>query len=71
MIHYPFPQYFYVSKSEPRLAERLAYGLNQMVEDGTFDAIFDKHFGATLAALKLDQRTIIELENPFLPDWAR
>lgn len=71
VIHYPFPQYFYVSKSEPRLAERIAYGLKQMVEDGTFDAIFNKHFGATLAALKLDQRTIIELENPFLPDWAR
>jgi ABC-type amino acid transport substrate-binding protein len=70
IIHYPFPQYFYVSRSTPRLAGRIHAGLDEMVRDGTFDRIVDKHFGAALADLNLEKRTVIELENPFLPPWA-
>ena len=71
VIRYPNPQYFYVAKNAPRLAERIEYGLKAMLEDGTFDAIYKKHFAGALAELKLDQRTVIDIENPFLPDWAK
>ena len=71
VIRYPNPQYFYVAKNAPRLAERIEYGLRAMLKDGSFDAIYAKHFAAALAELKLDQRTVIQLENPFLPDWAK
>jgi hypothetical protein len=71
VIRYPNPQYFYVAKNAPRLAERIEHGLKAMLEDGTFDAIYEKHFSAALAELKLDQRTVIELKNPFLPEWAK
>jgi ABC-type amino acid transport substrate-binding protein len=71
VIRYPNPQYFYVAKNAPRLAERIEFGLKAMLKDGSFDAIYNKHFAAALAELKLDQRTVIDIENPFLPDWAK
>jgi len=69
LIRYPFPQFFYVSKSAPRLAARLRDGFEQMIRDGSFDALFDRHFGKSLRDLRLDRRVIIDLENPFLPSW--
>lgn len=70
LLHYPFFQAFYVSRSAPRLAARLRAGLERMVADGSFDALFTRHFGKLLADLNLRQRVVIELENPFLPAWA-
>src|ERR1700744_3490302 len=70
LLHYPFFEAFYVSRSAPRLAARLRAGLELMVADGSFDALFAKHFGKLLAALSLRQRVVIELKNPFLPAWA-
>jgi hypothetical protein len=40
-----------------------------MVADGSFDALFARHFGKLLANLNLRQRVVIELENPSLPAW--
>lgn len=69
LIKYPYAQFFYVSRSAPHLAARLQDGLEQMVGDGSLDALFDKHFARALAELKLGQRVVIELENPYLPAW--
>lgn len=69
LIRYPFAQFFYVSKSEPRLAARIRDGLEQMERDGSFDAFFNLHFSQQLSALKLKDRTLVELQNPFLPAW--
>ena len=69
LIRYPFAQFFYVSKSEPRLAARIRDGLEQMERDGSFDTFFNQHFARQLAELNLRERTIIELRNPFLPAW--
>ena len=69
LIRYPYAQFFYVSKSAPHLAARLKAGLEQMVRDGSFDALYDKHFATALTQLELGRRVVIELENPFLPSW--
>jgi hypothetical protein len=69
LLHYPFCEALYVSRSAPRLAARLTAGLERMVADGSFDALFAKHFGKLIADLHLRQRVVIELENPFLPAW--
>jgi len=69
LIRYPYAQCFYVSKSEPQLAARLAAGLTRMAKDGSFDALFDKYFAKSLRELRLDQRVVIDLDNPFLPAW--
>jgi hypothetical protein len=69
LLHYPFCEAFYVSRSAPRLAARLTAGLERMVTDGSFDALFARHFGKLLAELHLRRRVVIELENPSLPAW--
>jgi hypothetical protein len=69
LLHYPFCKVYYVSRSAPRLAARLTVGLERMVQDGSFDAVFAKHYGKVLADLDLPRRAVIELENPFLPAW--
>jgi hypothetical protein len=69
VIRYPFPQFFYVSRSAPHLAKRLEDGFEQMIRDGSFDALFNRFFGDALRELGLDRRVIIDLENPFLPAW--
>jgi len=69
LVRYPFAQFFYVSKSAPRLAARLEDGFEQMVRDGSFDALFNRHFARSLRELELHGRVIIDLDNPFLPAW--
>ena len=71
LIHYPLGMYAFVSKSTPRLAERIRYGLEEMQRDGSFDRYFDENFSEVIAKLKFSQRTLIELENPLLPAWAK
>ena len=69
LIRYLFGQFFYVAKSEPRLAQRIREGLEAMVRDGSLDVLFQRYFGETIRSLDLSKRVVIELENPFLPDW--
>ena len=40
-----------------------------MKKDGSFDAFFNQHFARQLIDLKLPDRTVIELKNPYLPAW--
>ncbi len=69
LLHYPFCEAYYVSPAAPRLAARISAGLELMVADGSFDALFATYFGKRVANLNLRQRVLIELENPFLPGW--
>jgi hypothetical protein len=71
LIYYPFATYIYVSKSSPRLAARIRYGLQEMQKNGSLDRHFEKYFSGAIAKLNLPQRTLIELENPLLPAWAK
>lgn len=71
LIYFPSATYIFVSKTAPRLAERIRYGLQEMEKDGSFDRRFDLYFAQAIADLHLPLRTIIELENPFLPPWAK
>lgn len=64
LIYMPLPVYFYVSPTEPALAERLTRGLMLLRASGEMDQILKAHFGARLQRLNLSQRNIIELTNP-------
>ena len=39
-----------------------------MLEDGSFDEIFNQYFGDIINKANLENRVKIELENPFMPD---
>ncbi|QEL55289.1 ABC transporter substrate-binding protein [Chromobacterium paludis] len=67
LLHAIYPFYFFVSPAEPRLASRLKAGLEKMLNDGSFDAIFWKYNRASIERGNLPRRRVIELLNPALP----
>jgi len=68
LLYYDFPTYLYVSKRHPRLAERIAAGLQIMRSSGEYDQLFWRHFAAQLRPLNLGQRRVICLKSPYLPE---
>jgi ABC-type amino acid transport substrate-binding protein len=69
LLHYPIPRYFWFNRGEAgeRLAARVDEGLRKIIANGTLDRIFRQHFQARLELLKLGQRRLIEIRNPYLP----
>lgn len=67
LLVYPLPVFFYVSNNTPALAQRLLVGLQRIVRDGSWDALFDRCYGASVASLHLQRRKVFRLQNPFLP----
>ena len=68
VIHYPTAFYYFVSRRNPQLADAVKRGLEAAIADGSFERLFNQHFGAALRQARLDQRRVIELVNPLLPD---
>lgn len=68
LIYYPWPMYFWFSKNAEglRLSARAAEGMWSMIEDGTYNKIFEKHFHDDIERLNLKKRKLIELKNPRL-----
>ncbi|MBW8190165.1 transporter substrate-binding domain-containing protein [Neiella marina] len=67
-LFYVFPRYFFVNRSNTELAERLLAGFALALEDGSFKALFDKHFGQIASQIASHPRALIKLNNPFLPE---
>lgn len=67
LIRYPTAFYFFVNKKDTALADVLRRGLDRALADGSFDRLFCQHHAQQIAQVKLERRTIIELNNPILP----
>lgn len=65
---HPHYRYMFVARYNYKLAERLEKGLTMALEDGSFKAIFDKHFGHVKSYLAEHPHHVIQLENPLLPE---
>jgi len=65
-IYFPLPRYFFVTPSQPRLAERLEYGLRHLIAEGRFDQIFHDFYDELIGKINLRKRRIFRLDNPFL-----
>ena len=59
--------YFFVSRKNAALAADIQTGLERALADGSFEALFQRHFGAILKRAELDSRRVTELNNPLLP----
>lgn len=57
------PMYFFVSKHQPLLAERLTYGLNKAHKNGQLNKLFESHFTEALKLLRNKQRKTFFLSN--------
>ena len=65
-ISYPTASYFFVAKENKALAQAIRRGLEIALEDGSFDALFQRHFSKMIRQAKLNTRTHYRLENPLL-----
>ncbi len=68
MLYYPLPKFFYVNKNNKKLAERLRYGLNIMLKDGSFDRIFIQYNQHHIDNIHSSHWRVFTLTNPFLPE---
>lgn len=68
LLYYTLPMYFWFPRTDEgrRLAARAEEGMRKMIADGTYDAIFDKYQGHKIERLRLKERRIFRIENPFL-----
>ncbi|UZJ45538.1 transporter substrate-binding domain-containing protein [Marinimicrobium sp. C6131] len=62
-IYTYLPMYFFVSREQPGLAERLRYGLKKAHDNGQWDALFDQYFGDMLNWLNHGTRRVFYLDN--------
>ncbi|GAB2862954.1 hypothetical protein GCM10027277_34460 [Pseudoduganella ginsengisoli] len=65
-LSYPAPVFFFVSPQKKGLAERIEKGLLKMMDDGSFNALFDKRWSKQLLSTNLKHRQVFHLPNPLL-----
>ena len=68
LFYYPLPMYFWFPKNAQgrRLAARAEEGMRMMIDDGTYDAIFDKYQRKKIETLRLKDRRIFKIRNPLV-----
>jgi hypothetical protein len=68
VLYYPMPMYFWFPKTDEgrRLAARAEEGMRMMIADGTYDRIFDNYQRQKIERLRLKERRIFRIANPFL-----
>jgi hypothetical protein len=62
-FYYPYPVYFYVTKSHTALAERINRGLKLALKDGSFKELFLKHHTKIIEKAQIKNRTFFRLKN--------
>ena len=69
LLSYPAPMYFFVHNDNVELAKRLETGLAKMINDGSFDRLFNSHpsIAGIVERAQLDRRKIFTLTNSSLP----
>lgn len=63
LLHYPHAMFFYTRKNDNDAAQYLRFGFQKAIEDGTFDAFFDKYHKQHLERANLHQRNLIKMSN--------
>lgn len=62
-LFYPLPVYFAFNRGEPELKQRFTEGLALIQADGTFQALFLRHFGEQVRRSRLNQRRLLILQS--------
>ena len=66
-LFFPYPVYFWVSKENTVLAQRIERGLKLSLADGSFRKLFETYHAAEIAMLASEKRQVIRMANPILP----
>ena len=65
-LHYQAAMYFFVAKSNRKLADAILAGLEKAIADGSFDRLFNSVHRDILRKANLSARRVIQLDNPLL-----
>ncbi|PAV26407.1 hypothetical protein [Tamilnaduibacter salinus] len=68
MLTYDMPNFFFLSESNVALGHRIQIGLERAILDGSFAVFFDRYFTRAIRALKLGDRRVLRLGNPWTWD---
>lgn len=68
LIKYTAPNYFFVKKSNKKLAALLTSAFNEMIADGSYTQLFfaDDEVQSALSKANIQHRTVFSIENPSL-----
>lgn len=66
ILRYPAAYYFFVAKDNLRLKNAIERGLQNSLQDGSFDRLFFETFGEQISLLNLQQRKILSIDHPNL-----
>jgi hypothetical protein len=66
-FYYPSAMYFFTNKQNLTLSRLIETGLNRAIEDGSYEKLFNQHFGETLEKLDIKNALYFRLANPLLP----
>ncbi|WP_440903417.1 hypothetical protein ACMZOO_11150 [Catenovulum sp. SX2] len=66
-LYIPMPTFFYVSPKHPKLAQRIAVGLDKLIDSGEFDKLFYQFHLDMITDADLAKRTVYSLHNKNLP----
>lgn len=66
LIVSPLPVYFFVNPNKPKLAKRVHQGVLNLISNGTYEQVFNKHMGDVSKKLNLENRLIFKIDNPKL-----
>ena len=64
VVHYPAAYYFYVKKTNHKLAADIQVGLERAIADGSFNKIFNRYFSEKIKRLDLENRHQIQIIAP-------
>lgn len=63
VLYVPLPAYFFVNPRKEKLAERINLGLDRMIDDGSFDKIFNEYYKDYLTQANLVNRRLFKINN--------
>lgn len=62
-LYFPITSYFFVNPRKEYLAKRIRLGLDRMIDDGSFDKIFNKYYGEYLTQADLKNRRLFKVTD--------
>lgn len=66
-LYYPLDDYFHVTPRRPDLARAIERGFQRALADGSYSALFQKHFEAAMREARLQERSIIHVSGYPVP----
>jgi hypothetical protein len=71
VFSYNAPVFLFLNPSMIKLRAKLEKGFNEIIENGTFEKIFNSHYKDIITQANLNKRTIFKLKNPSMSKETR